>query len=192
MLKRVAVPLALAIGCAGTDAIEPSGFLGDYSQLEPGRADQAQLVYIDPEANFSGYEGVVIDPVTVWRTARSDASAEELQSLADALGEALRNELQREFELVEGSGAGTLRIRVAITRVWRSGTSIELEVLDAASGRRLVAVADARGAAGGSADTQGEWEDARAAFEFWARRARVRLAAFRSFDASEAAHDAAH
>ncbi len=86
---------------------------------------------------------------------------------------------------------GTLRIRTAITRVRESGASVELEVLDAESGRRLVAVADARGDEAAPDEKSGEWATAREAFEFWATRARVRLAAFRSFDASEAAYDAA-
>ncbi len=177
--------------CAGTAGVEPSGFLDDYTQLKPGRADQAQLVYIDPEADFSPYEKVLIDPVVVWeRTAGSDASGEELRSLADDLGAALREQLELEFELVESPEPGTLRIRTAITRVRESGASVELEVLDAVSGQRLVAVADARGGASGTGGTAGDWANARQAFAFWAERARVRLAAFRSFDASEAAHDA--
>ena len=183
--------LAALAACAGTGGVEPSGFLDDYTQLKPGRADQAQLVYIDPEADFSPYEKVLIDPVVVWeRTAGSDASGEELRSLADDLGAALREQLELEFELVESPEPGTLRIRTAITRVRESGASVELEVLDAVSGQRLVAVADARGGASGTSGTAGDWANARQAFAFWAERARIRLAAFRSFDASEAAHDA--
>ena len=181
--------LAALAACAGTAGVEPSGFLDDYSQLKPGRGDQAQLVYIDPGADFSPYEKVLIDPVVVWeRSAGSDASGEELRSLADDLGAALRRQLQLEFELVESAEPGTLRIRTAITRLRSSGASVEMEVLDAESGRRLVAVADARSS--GPGGDAGDWIGARQAFEFWAERARVRLAAFRSFDASEAAHDA--
>ena len=144
--------LAALVGCPGTAGVEPSGFLDDYSQLKPGRENQAQLVYIDPEADFSPYEKVLIDPVVVWeRTAGSDASDEELRSFASDLGAALRRQLQLEFELVEGAEPGTLRIRTAITRIRKSGASVELEVLDAESGRRLVAVADARGGEGGAA-----------------------------------------
>ena len=69
--------LAVLAACGGTASVEPSGFLDDYSQLKPGRGDQAQLVFIDPEADFSPYQKVLIDPVVVWeRTAGSDASGE--------------------------------------------------------------------------------------------------------------------
>lgn len=181
--------VALA-ACSGTVGVEPSGFLGDYSQLKPGHGDQAQLVYINPEADFSPYKRVLVEPVIVWeRTAGLDASEEEFVSLANDLGSALRKQLELEFELVESPGPGTLRIRTAITHVRESGASIEMEILDAESGQRLIAVADARGEAGGASDSARDWASAREAFEFWAHRARVRLASFRSFDASEAAHD---
>lgn len=171
--------LALA-ACAGNASVEPSGFLGDYAQLKPGRRDQAQLVYIDPAADFSPYAKVLVDPVVVWApTASRDAPEAELRGLAAEFGAELREQLRHEFELVERPAPGTLRIRTALTHVHEPGTSIELEVLDAQSGRRLVAVADTRKRA-----------NAREAFAFWAERARVRLAAFRSFDAAEAAHDA--
>ena len=183
--------LAAFVACAGTAVVEPSGFLGDYSRLKPGRDDQAQLVYIDSEADFSGYERVQIEPVEVWqRVGGSDASSGELASLAADLDSALREQLALEFELVDSPEPGTLRIRTALTRVWKSGASIELEILDAESGRRLIAVADAKGEVAKPGDGTGDWASAREAFEFWAQRARDRLAAFRSFDAAEAAHDA--
>ena len=65
-----------------------------------------------------------------------------------------------------------------------------MEILDAVSNQRLVAAADAREDKGPPSDVAREWASARKAFDFWAGRARDRLAAFRSFDASEAAHDA--
>ena len=184
--------LSLITACGGDPVgVETSGFLGDTSQLEPGRGDQAQLVYIDPEADFSGYQRVLVDPVVVWEgTAGSKAAPEELQALAADLGTALREQLALEFELVESAAPGTLRIRTALTSVRVSGASVEMEILDAASGARLVAVADARDEAGGTGGAVHDWAGAGEAFDFWAERARVRLAAFRSFDAAEAANDA--
>ena len=136
---------------------------------------------------------MLIDPVVVWAGAESsgsDVSTEERQRLADHLGSALREQLQLEFDLVESPSPGTLRLRSAITAVRASGASVELEVLDAATGRRLVAVADAhRGKAGHDASARA-WANAEEAFDYWAHRARVRLAAFRDFDAAEAAQDA--
>lgn len=89
----------------------------------------------------------------------------------------------------ESGALPLLRMRTAITAVHAAHASIEAKILDAPSGKRLVAVADARGdpnAAGGE-----ERSTLREAFAFWANRARARLAAFRRFDAAEAAHDEA-
>ncbi len=198
MRERVLAVLAtlVALFACGSapPAVETSGFHGDYSQLEKGRGDQAQLVYNNPEANFARYDRILLDPVVVWtgeQAATSDASAEDLQALADSLGAALREQLQLEFELVESPGPGTLRLRSALTAVRESGASIEIEILDAASGDRLVAVADARGDADEGVGGERSWAKAHEAFDYWANRARARLAAFRRFDAAEAAHDAA-
>lgn len=174
----------VVVACSDRGEDARSGFLGDYSELKAGRGDQAQLVYIDTGADFSRYERILLDPVVVWEA--SDAPAEELRRLAVDLEKTLRAELAREFLLVERTRPDTLRIRTALTGVHASGASIEMEILDAESGQRLVAVADTREPE--TAPETGEWASAREAFAFWARRARVRLAAFRSFDASEAAH----
>ncbi len=189
--------LAILAGLAAcgdpTPEVEPSGFLGDYSELREGRGDQAQLLYIDSEADFSGYEKMLIDPVVVWMGAGSPGSEvteEEQQRLADHLGAALREQLQLEFDLVDSPSPGTLRLRSAITAVRESGASVELEILDAASGKRLVAVADAHGGKEGDDAREAKWANVEEAFDYWAQRARVRLAAFRDFDAAEAAHAA--
>jgi len=199
--------LALAAGCGPserTPAAEPSGFLGDYSQLRPGRADQAQLVYINPQADFSPYENVIVDPVVVWEgrgSDFSDVSPEELQSLARDLGTAMREQLGFEFQVVEQPEPGTLRIRSAIVGAKRSSAGsgsafegsvgIELEVLDANSSERLVAVADSRGHEGEQSGLSSAGTDARAAFDDWAGRARDRLSAFRRFDAARGGLDQA-
>jgi hypothetical protein len=187
--------LPLLAACADDPAeVEPSersGFLGDYSQLTPGRGDEAQLRYIAPEADFSGYRKVIVDPVVAWEGgAGSAAPVAELKSLADALTAALREQLAHEFEVVEVPAAGTLRIRAALTGVHAGGASVELEVLDAASGERLVAVADDRSEEVERGATAPDTAGARKAIAFWAQRARDRLAAFRRFDAAEAAHEA--
>jgi hypothetical protein len=76
---------------------------------------------------------------------------------------------------------------LAITRVHvdrESGATrdigIEVELLDASDGRRLIAAADERDAGPGEMSEEGI--DVREAFDDWAHRASVRLSALRSFD----------
>lgn len=193
--------LAFATGCPSTDQtrdVEPSGFLADYSQLKPGRADQAKLIYINPEADFSPYERVIIDPVVLWDvegSRLSDIPLAELQALADYFQGVMREQLALEFQVVEQREPGTLRIRLAIVDADRSNppseaaflgrVGIEVEILDAGSGERLVAAADARGDEDKRADSSSEGTNVREAFDEWAGRARDRLAVFRAFDAAQ-------
>ena len=130
-LVLIGLLLALA-GCATTEqtpSVEVSGFLKDYSQLKEGRGDQALLVYINPQADFSRYQKVIVDPVTVWYREGSDLSdvpREELQRLANYLETAMRKQLQLDFELVERPEPGTLRIRTAITEARKSKVVLDL------------------------------------------------------------------
>lgn len=123
--------LALA-ACATTEqtrTVESSGFLEDEWQLEPGRRGQAQRVYIDPEADFSRYDRVLIDPVTIWVQEGSDAGGaprEDLQQLADTLETMLRTQLALDFELVSRPEARTLRIRTAITEARKSNVVLDI------------------------------------------------------------------
>ncbi len=149
------------------------------SQLQPGRGGQAQLVYINPETDFSRYDKAVVDRVALWFRDESDAGIDpaEQQFLAGYFSAALRHQLQLEFHPVEKAQAGTLRVRAAITRLSKTGASVAIEVVDAVSGARLAAVKDAL-------EAEGSLERA---FDAWAERASERLGAFRRFDAAETA-----
>ena len=69
---------SILAGCATTHqtrSVESSGFLKDYSMLREGQGDEALMVYINPETDFSAYEGVIIDSITIW-TDTNSASAQ--------------------------------------------------------------------------------------------------------------------
>lgn len=194
------IALLFVAGCASApDAPEVprTGFLQDYSELRPGRGNEAQLIYIDLSTNFSVYERVVIDPVVLWRPGSSRFSGVEAdvqKLLTEALAEAFEENMSPDFEVVSApllpaNRSGTLRIRMAITaaRGARSDSgetfigvvAIEIEVLDAATGKRLAAAVDTRSADPGSGANERE---VREAFAEWASQARNRLAALRAFD----------
>ena len=110
---------ASLVSCRSTRGLvdaEPAGFLRDYSQLKKGERGEAQLLYINPNTDFSKYHAVMIDSVTLWRdTETSEVPPEAQQTLTDYLYAALHKQLSRDYEIASGPGPGVLRIRAAIT-----------------------------------------------------------------------------
>jgi hypothetical protein len=131
----LAVVAGASLACAGTrqprSKAAPSGFLGDYSMLAPGKEGQAQLVYLNPKADFSRYRAVMIDSVTLWRgegdSHLSKLSREDQQMLADRLYHALHSALGKDWTLVEKPGPGVLRVRAALTDA--KGSNVPLDVV---------------------------------------------------------------
>jgi hypothetical protein len=109
-------------------SVKGSGFLGDYSRLQPGGPGRALLVYRAPDANVAGYDKVLLDPVTVWRPpgASEDVSRADLQRLADLLYGMLLSRLQTYYVMVQNPGPKTLRIRAALTEATPSSTSMDI------------------------------------------------------------------
>ena len=120
-VEKIIVLGAILGGCATTEEVkevEKSGFLGDYSMLQPGGTGQAALRYISPDAQFSAYDKVLIEPITIWvnqASALKDVPGEERRMLVDYLHTALSSELGKDYKLVSTPGPGVMRLRVAIT-----------------------------------------------------------------------------
>jgi hypothetical protein len=134
-IARVALASGVALfgaGCGSGDErrVERSAFLGDVSQLEPGKGDEPSLLYISPTADFSAYEYVVIDPVTVWYGSGSSPDrlpGVELRALAERFESAMRTRMQASiFEVVDEPRAGALRIRAALTDGGRDQAKLDL------------------------------------------------------------------
>lgn len=113
------------IGCARTKQareviINNSGFLPDYSMLEPGEPGEALLRYQNPKADWPSYNKILIDPVLIW--SRTDALPDatpkrDLQRLANNFYQMIINELGKDFEIVEEPEPRALRIQVALTNI---------------------------------------------------------------------------
>jgi hypothetical protein len=176
-----AFALVFASACSSSGpGVQTLGFLDDYSLLAPGREGQASLIYIDAEADFSIYSGILIEPVVAWAGPGGEVAG-STRNLAGDLGVALRRELAREFEIFEQPRAGTLRLRTALAPAAGSHLVLEVELLDATSGQRVVAAVDQRKIDAGDSATQ---------TNAWAILIRNRLASFRQFDAAARAREA--
>ncbi len=119
--------------CATTEEnidVEPSGFLKDYTQFKKGGGERAALYYINPEADFSVYSKIILEPVTVWVTEDSDLKdvpKEDLESLTYYMYTAIMNQLVGDYNFVSAPGADVMRIRLAFTEA--SGGTAPLDIL---------------------------------------------------------------
>ncbi|MGO9268354.1 MAG: DUF3313 domain-containing protein [Candidatus Binataceae bacterium] len=97
----------------------PSGFLGsDYALLTPGApgsGQEAQLAYTDTSANFTSYNQIMIAPVTFWGDKDSSLSAADQQTLCNYFYNVLKQDLSKNFTLVDDPGPGVAKLTVALT-----------------------------------------------------------------------------
>ena len=104
---------------------EPSGFLGDYSQLHEGTNGQARLVYFAPDVNWAKYTKIWIKPIELWKSDDPESpmgkiSPENQQHLIDLLNTALDNVLRTNYTMVSQGGPDVLIIHAAITDAKKS------------------------------------------------------------------------
>ncbi len=117
----VVTPLLVA-ACTATrgrrGTPEETGFLGDYTQLQHVDGYPAALVYVKPGVQWSRYNAVQIDSVTLWTDAStSGLSAEDQQMLTDTLYKSLCDDISKYFAIANQPGPNTIRLRVALTQV---------------------------------------------------------------------------
>jgi hypothetical protein len=93
----------------------PSGFLGDYSQLKPRNKEQALLVYISPNASWSQYTSVQIEPVEFWGDPESKLNRQDQQKLCDYYYSVLKQHLSTQATIVDRPGPGVITLRAALT-----------------------------------------------------------------------------
>ncbi len=119
----VLVAAAGTLACATSSQArktEASGFLGDYrSLLKSGKKGEEELlVYKDPDAKWSTYNKILLEPVTIWTNPKwklTDDERKDLQKLVDSFQETLRQKLSADYEMVDQMGPGVMRIQIALT-----------------------------------------------------------------------------
>jgi hypothetical protein len=132
MSRILALALALTLVACTTRqsrSVKTSGFLGDYSQLREGEGSEALLVYFNPATDFTKYDKVLIDSVTMWASEDLDLqklSKEEQKALTDYLYAALRRELAKHFAIVVSKGPGVMEIRAAITEAEDANVTLDV------------------------------------------------------------------
>jgi hypothetical protein len=144
-LSLIAAAFALA-ACASSE----TAFLADPPAFRPTDSDPGASVWFEPEADFTEYDRLVIDPTEVALVSGADAGSLEpavLRSLAGEFRDTLVRVVDPYYSVLAEPAPRTLRLRTALTDVTLTpggGTAadvtssrIEWEMLDAQTGRRL-------------------------------------------------------
>lgn len=83
--------------------------------LKKGSDDQALYRYVNPNANFSRYNKVLIAPILISKAVEAEPDdKEDYESLAHNAHAYLAQELQKHFTLVKSPSPGTMKIQMAI------------------------------------------------------------------------------
>ncbi|MHC4614445.1 MAG: DUF3313 domain-containing protein [Planctomycetota bacterium] len=132
-MKRLLAALllfGLVVGCAKTmqaRSSEYSGFLEDYERLERGKKHEALYRWVNPDAAWSTYDRILLDPIMLYRDAEGqrDLKEDEVQEVLDYFYERLYEDLAEDYEMVRDPAPRTLRIRVVITRVNATSPAVD-------------------------------------------------------------------
>jgi len=93
----------------------PPGFFGnDASLLKPGTGNQANLIYINPNVQWKKYDKIMLEPVEFWDAANSSVSPGDQHMLTAFLYNKLKEDLTKNFTLVDQAAPGTIVVQVAI------------------------------------------------------------------------------
>jgi hypothetical protein len=96
------------------------GFLPQPGLPRPGGSGQADLVFLNPAANFPSYNKVMLDAVAIWTTRDSPLNRvpqNQRRAIANKFYADLYNALRQHCQMVRSPSPGTMRVRIALTDV---------------------------------------------------------------------------
>ncbi len=189
MLSAASLSVIVA-GCASPPST--TGFLSDYSRLEPDGSKR--LAFVD--ASLGQYSKFIIEPVVVRfhdPATEEKVDSETVAELRTYMEDAISKAISDRYAMVSQPGPGVARLRVALTDLDKStpalnvlpqtkltglgvgGAAMEAELLDSQTGVQIGAVVQKK--KGGLVSFSGlkKWGDAKAVMDAWAKQFRERL-----------------
>ncbi|WP_206998916.1 DUF3313 domain-containing protein [Trinickia mobilis] len=139
-----------------------SGFLSDYSLLQPGKEGQVRLRYVNPNTNWNSYTGIFIEPVAFITDADAHVDPKDEQVLSTYYYNTLKTHLSEVLPIVEQPGPQVLVVRAALTKVTTATPGLRTFSVVIPQARLLNAaqsVATDSYAFVGSAQSEGEIKD---------------------------------
>ena len=111
LLSACATTQKVAINQADVNCV----FLAnDCALLTPGGEGQAGLRYLNPAAQWTQYNKIMIDPVTFWSGSTTRVSPADQQTLVNYLHQQLTLQLGQKFVIVHQPGPGVMKLDVAL------------------------------------------------------------------------------
>ena len=116
-----AVTLLFATGCATTERVavkeQPAvcGFLGDSCRdLEKGGEGQPGLRWVNPKAQLTQYNKVIVDVVGFFGSDAAKIPPKDQEALTALFQKSLTEALAKKYQVVDQPGPGVMRLQVAI------------------------------------------------------------------------------
>lgn len=112
-----------------------SGFLTDYSGLQPVSAGSLRHVYRKADANFAAYQNLIFKKMTLWRDGddQAEVANEDFQRIANGLYAVIHKRLSRELAMTDQVGPNTLKLRSALVAIDDVNDQLDVYVTDAES-----------------------------------------------------------
>ena len=153
----------LISGCATRTPAAKTGFLKDYSKLEPHPDIEGRHRYINPNMNAGEYSKFIVDPVVLSLSEKGKERGidqEDLNEQVTFFHQKIVEELEKDYQVVSSPGKGVARVRVAITDVEKTnpllnihpgtkltgaglgGAGMEGELVDSVTGQTIAAAID--------------------------------------------------
>ncbi len=130
LLCTIIALACMLAACATQQArkVTPTTFLGDYSMLKAGGKDRAVLVYINPKADFKAYKAIMMDPVKLYASGGHEMEKlkpEDRQLILNYADATIREQLAKDYKLVNTAGPGVMHLRVAITEAEEANVTLD-------------------------------------------------------------------
>ncbi len=194
----IAITFILPLGCQSTKSVTTSGFLGDYSQLETSETNKNIMEYEKPGVNWKQYKRLMVDPIVVDyhpSTKSRRVKPAELVKLTDFFHEKIVKAVDDAYPVTNTPAPDVLRIRVCITDIDPTNTSVnvatsvvafvpldmggagmEAEFIDSVTKERLFAAMEQRkGVPVNVMEGMSKFSHAKGAFKYWAKELRKQL-----------------
>ncbi len=120
----------LISGCGGTTETARTGFLKDYSKLQPHPEIEGRFRYINPKLNLGNYSKFIVAPVVLSLSKEGKEREIDQEDLDEQVtffhGKILEELGKGGYQIVNHPGKGVARVRVAITDIDKTNPALNI------------------------------------------------------------------